>query len=292
MADGAPPSPEAVFVGAAIARAVGALVARSTLDDIDPGAVTLVGLAAAAIVLVAVAIIRRSSRDADAVDSGAGARSPRFAVVALGVAIGATAVCTALALDRLPAREASALLFVGPILLAASRVRGALHAAAVALAAIGVVLVAGLHNGDGRATSLLLGGSVAWALLIVAGHRVAIETRSASGLAGALVIAALFATPFGVGHIDDVVDQPRVLVIACVVGVLVAAIALSLELHVLGRVPADRFGLLVVLVPVVTGFFAYVALDETPTAPDIAGAVVIVAAVVIDGVRRSPKWAD
>lgn len=284
MADGSPPSPEAVFVGAAIARTVSALVARSTLDDVDPGAVTLVGLAAATVVVLVVCLVRATR----ARRMPATARSPRFEVVAFGLAVGATAVCTALALDRLPAREASALLFAGPVLLAASRVRSIVHAGAVALSAIGVVLVTGVHNGDGRAIALLLGASGAWTILIVAGRRVARAPQSWSGLAGALVIAVLVAVPFGVSHIDDVYDQPRVLALACVVGVLGSAIALSLDLHVLGRVPTDRFGVLVVLIPVVAGFFAYIALDESPTAPDVVGAVVIVAAIVLDAVRRSP----
>ncbi len=287
MADGTPPSPEAVFVGAAIVRSVGALVARSTLDDLDPGALTLVGLAAAAVVVVVIASFGRRTLAAAGIEPTT-ARSRRSAVVALGLAIGAMAVCTASALDRLPASEASALLFVGPIALAASRIRSAVHAAAVALAAVGVVLVAGMHNGDARATALLLGASGAWAVLIVAGRRVAMVGRSTSGLAGALVVATLVVTPFGVSHAGDIFNGPRLVLLAGVVGVLVAAVALLLELHVLGRVPTDRFGVLVVIVPVVTAFFAYVALDETPTAPDIAGALLIVSAVVLDAVRRQP----
>lgn len=291
MADGSPPSPEAVFVGAAIARSIAALVARSTLDDVDPGTVVAVGLVTGAVVVAAVAAIRRrrGSRngrtDRAAAASG---RPPIAVVVGFGLAVGATAVCSALALDRLPAREASALFFVGPLLLAAARVRSAAHAAAIALAAIGVVLVAGLHSVDARATVLLLGASLAWAVSIATGRCVAASPAPMAALAVALVIAAAIAIPFGAGGFGEIADRPRLLLLAGAVGILVAAVAPPLELHVLRRVPADRFGVLVVLVPVVGAFFAYVALDETPTALDLVGAVVVVAAVVLDGVRRSP----
>jgi inner membrane transporter RhtA len=172
--------------------------------------------------------------------------------------------------------------FIGPIIVAAWMTRTARNAGALALAAIGVIVLGGVEVGDNTAGLLwILAASAMWALYIVIGSRVAQIGRGVAGLGIGLAIGALAITPIGAPGSGHVFTTPRLLVGCILVGVFSNAIGYGIDQYVLRRIPVRRFSVLLALLPVTAVAFGWIALDQVPSTVEIAGIALVLVGVVL-----------
>ena len=253
---------------------LGASIAKTVFDRIDPAALTLLRLAMAALVVLTIARPRIRSWSAAAWRS----------VALLGLTLAGMNLLFYLALPRIPIALAVTVELLGPLVLALVQSRRLVDFAWVGLATIGVGVI-GMQSIDGDldpvGVLLALGAGGCWALYILASASVGREVPGVGGLAGALVIAAIAVLPFGLlGAIDAVAADPSVLLPAFVIAMLSSAIAYGLELLALRRVPTRVFGILMALEPASAAVFGFLVVGEVLGGWDLlALALVIVASV-------------
>jgi inner membrane transporter RhtA len=165
--------------------------------------------------------------------------------------------------------------------------RRALDLAWVALAAAGIVLLAG-PSGSAEAAGILLalvaGGF--WGAYILISARVGRAFAGGDGLALAMVFAAvlMFAPGIATGG-GDLLDA-RVMAIGAAVALLSSAIPYSLELEALRRLRVGAFGVLMSLEPAIAALVGLVALDQGLATAEVAGIVCVMVASA--GVLREP----
>jgi inner membrane transporter RhtA len=87
--------------------------------------------------------------------------------------------------------------------------------------------------------------------------------------------------PFGFGELGTVLTTPRLLGLCFLVGLLSSSIGYAIDQVVLRRIPMRRFALLLALLPVTAMAVGLIALDQTPTIADLAGAALVITGVVL-----------
>lgn len=268
--------PPLLFVGGGVAQYAGSALAVLLYTRIAPEGVVLLRVLSAAVVL---ALWSRPWR----VRWSAG----RIRLVtAFGVVLAAMNLCFLLALDRLPLSTVVAIEFTGPIAVAALGSRTRRDAAAIVIAAGGVVLLSGLHvGGDLVGVVLALGAAVAWAGYIVLGHRVAADPALGArrGLAAAMVVGALVLLPLGAPAAAVALSDPGLLAAAVGVGLLASVVPYSLEQVALARLSRARFALLLSLMPATAAVAGLVVLGQVPGLAEAAGIGLVAAAAALSG---------
>lgn len=264
---------------------LGASIAKTLFDRIDPAALTLLRLAFAAVVILLVARPRIRSWNAAAWRS----------IVLLGLALASMNLLFYLALPRIPIAVAVTLELIGPLVLALVQSRRLVDFAWVGLAGIGVSVLGAQSIGgalDPLGALLALGAGGCWAAYILASASVGRHVPGVGGLAGALVIATAAVLPFGLlGAIGAVAADPGVLLPAFAVALLSSAIAYGLEMLALRRVATRVFGILMALEPASAAIFGFLIVGELLTGWDLlALALVIVASagVALTAARARP----
>lgn len=266
-------SPEALFVVSAIAQYVGASIAVSLFDQIDPASVAWFRVIGAAIALLAVSgrWWRRGFTRAELV-----------AAAVFGIATALMNLLFYLAIDRLPLGKGVAIEFIGPICVAAARTRTRRNAIALGLAALGVGVLSGFEiSGEPLGLVFIFGASAMWAVYIVVGSRVARLDRGVSGLGIGLAIGAVAIAPFGAPGSGPAWGSPTLLAACLVVGVFSNAIGYGIDQHVLRRIPVRRFSVMLALLPVTAMAVGFLALGQRPTGIDLVGVAFVLTAVVL-----------
>lgn len=272
-------APEPLFVLSAIAQYTGATIASLLFDEVDPQTVAWLRVAgaAAALLLVSPGALRRWTR-------------PQLVAAAtFGIATALMNTFFFMAIARTDLGKSVAIEFIGPIAVAAAMTRTRRNGAAVALAAIGVVVLGGVEV-DGNTVGLLwiLGASAMWAAYIIVGSRVAQLGRGVAGLGIGLAIGAVVLTPFGAPGSGHVFSSARLLGLCVLVGVFSNAIGYGIDQHVLRRIPVRRFSVLLALLPVTAVAFGWLALDQTPSAVDLGGIALVLAGVALQEREEIP----
>ena len=234
--------PAGLLVLVAIASVqVGSAVARTLFDELGAAGVTLLRLAIAALVLLALLRppVRRWSRQ------------QWSAAVLLGLTMASMNLVFYLALRTVPLGIAVTVEFVGPLLLALVQTRRLVDVLWALLAASGVVLL-GVDSSSaaplsGLALALLAG--CFWAGYILASARVGQVLPGLDGLPVALALGALLVAPFGASGASAVLEHPHLLLGGCLVALLSSAVPYGLELVALRRMPTRVFGVLMSLEP-------------------------------------------
>jgi inner membrane transporter RhtA len=262
--------PEALFVLSAIAQYVGAAIAVSLFDEVEPQTVAWFRLIGATIALLAVS--RRWW-----------AGWTRRQLVAAGVFGIATALMNTffyLAIDRIDLGKAVTIEFIGPIAVAAAATRSLRNAVAL-LFAVGGVMVLGKGEIDGNAIGLvfILLASTMWAVYIVVGSRVAQLDRGVAGLGVGLAIGSLVMTPVGAPWSGPVWASPTLLALCLLVGVFSNAIGYGIDQFVMRRIPIRRFSVLLALLPVTALAVGWIALDQQPSAIELVGVALVLVGV-------------
>jgi inner membrane transporter RhtA len=234
-----------VVAGVASAQ-FGAGYAVTLFDELGPAGAAFLRLAIAAVVLVAFWRPRPHGHLGLA--------------AAFGVTLGLMNLCIYEAMDRIPLGIAVTIEFWGPLAVAVFGSRRPLDLLWVALAAAGIVLLAGPGgslDAAGAAFAFAAGGL--WAGYILLSVRVGAVYPGGTGLAIAMVIGALAVLPFGVS--TDLLE-PELLAAAAVVALASSVLPYSFDLEALRHISARVFGVLMSLEPAVAALAGLVVLGQ------------------------------
>lgn len=207
-------------------------------------------------------------------------RSSLSACVALGVVTAGVTILFMNAVARLPLGTATALEFLGPLGVAATRSRsGAKLWPAVALAGV-VLLTEPWHGGaDPAGVGYALAAGACWASYILLTQRVGDQVSGVRGLAVSMPVAGLVATavaaPSAAGSLTW-----RIALAGLGLAVLLPVIPYILELLALRRLNAGAFGVLMSLEPAVAMIVGLVGLHQVPGGGAVAGILFVVVAGV------------
>lgn len=249
---------------------VGAAFAVQLFDDLGAAGAAFGRLAFAAVVLVAV--WRPPVRSHSAADL-------RVAV-AFGLVLGAMNLCIYEALARIPLGIAVTFEFVGPLGVALAGSRHGLQLLWVALAAIGIGLLADYGGGslDALGVAFALAAGALWAAYILLSARTGRRFPGGSGLAIAMVAGAIAIAPFGIAGAGSALLRPELLGAILAVALASSVLPYSLELEALRRLPEAVFGVLMSLEPAVAALAGFAVLGQDLAARDWLAIVLVVVA--------------
>jgi inner membrane transporter RhtA len=281
--------PQSFFLVSAVFHYLGPSLAVLLFTRIDVLGVAWLRVASAAVVF---ALWRRPWRLI-----GRFSAAERWNLVALGVVLAVMNSVFYLAVDRLPLSTVGAIEFFGTVILAAAGVRTQRNAGALVLTTAGVVTITAI-----RVTGQPLGFVFAFAncalfmLYVVLGHRIAnAGARGPAGagrpagidrLAGAMAIAAVTATPWGLGGALPAFRHPVLLLAGAGVGVCSSVIPYVADQLAMARLPRATFSLMLALLPVFATVMGAIVLRQIPTVQDAAGITLVVLGVAIHQQER------
>jgi inner membrane transporter RhtA len=192
-------------------------------------------------------------------------RADAQAVVLYGAALGAMNLMFYLSLQTLPFGLAVAIEFAGPLAVAIWSSRRAVDFVWVALAIVGLALLLplGLSGStlDPLGVLYAVGAAVFWALYIVFGKRAG-HLHAGQSVSLGLLVAALVVVPVGVAHAGAALLSPSVLLVGVAVAAISSALAISLEMMALKRLPKEAFGIMISMEPAVAALLALALLGE------------------------------
>lgn len=266
-------SPEALYVLSGIAQYSGAVIAIQLFDEgLSPSTVAVFRVLLGAIPILLISWHGRLPWTRDDLKAAA----------IFGIVTALMNISFYNAAARLPLGKSVLIEFIGPIAIAAYYTRTRRNAAALALAVSGVAVLSGAEiGGDPLGLFFIFLASALWAAYILLGRRVASLDRGLDGLGVGLVIGGLATLPIGWADVAEVLTTPRLLWLCFLIGLLSSAIGYGIDQVVLRRIPMRRFAVLLALLPVSAMVLGAVALDQTPTAVDLVGAVLVITGVLV-----------
>lgn len=265
-------SPESLFLVSAISQYIGASIAVSVFDEVEPQTVAWLRVIGAALALLAISpgFHRHWTR-----------RQLMGAAV-FGVATSVMNLCFYLGIERIDLGKSVAIEFIGPIAVAASTTRTPRNAIALGLAVAGVMTLGGVEIGDNAlGLMFILIASAMWATYIVVGSRIAQTRPGVGGLGVSLAIGSLVLTPVGAPWSGPVWVSPSLLLLCLVTGVFSNAIGYGIDQSVLRRIPVRRFSVLLALLPVTALIVGWITLGQQPGVLDVIGMAGVLAGVVL-----------
>jgi len=264
--------PEALFLVSAIAQYVGAAIAVTLFDEVEPQTVAWLRVIGAALAVLAVSRGWRSGWT----------RRQLLGVAVFGIATALMNVFFYLGIERIDLGKGVTIEFIGPIAVAAFSTRSGRNAVALLFAFVGVVVLGGVEIDD-NLTGLvfILSASAMWAAYIVIGARVAQVDRGVAGLGLGLAIGAVVVTPIGAPWSGDVWLDPRLLGLCLLVGVFSNAIGYGIDQFTMRRIPVRRFSLLLALLPVTAALVGWIGLGQQPSGIDLVGIALVLVGVSV-----------
>jgi inner membrane transporter RhtA len=245
-------------------------LARTLFDDVGPAGTVMMRIAFAAVVL---ALFWRPSLRAHS-------RRDLWLAVAFGVSLAGMNFTFYESLDHIPLGPAVTCEFVGPLAVAVFGSRRRLDLLWVALAAGGILLLAAPGgsnlNAIGVILALIAGGW--WAAYILLSARTGQAFPGGSGLAIAMVVAAILVLPAGIIDGGSDLLRPEIIGSGLAVALLSSLIPYSLELEALRRIPPHVFGVLMSLEPAAAAIAGLVILGQVLRANEWAGMALVIVA--------------
>src|SRR5215467_4652490 len=270
--------PQAFFGVSAVFHYLGPSLAVLLFARLDVLGVAWLRIASAAAVF---AVWRRPWRLLGRLSTG-----ERWSLLALGAVLAVMNSAFYLAVDRLPLSTVGAIEFLGTVILAAAGARTWRNAGAIVLTTAGVVSITAI-----RITGQPLGFVFAFAncalfmLYIVLGHRIANagtgRWASIDLLAGAMAIAAITATPWGLGGALPAFRHPVLLLAGAGVGVCSWVIPYVTDQLAMARLPRATFSLMLALLPATATAIGLVVLGQVPTIRDLTGIALVILGVAL-----------
>ena len=276
-----PVPPHAYFVGSAVFHYLGPAFAVLLFARVDPLGVAWLRIASAGIVF---ALWRRPWRRVAALD-----RDTRRLLLALGGVFAVMNVCFYVAIDRLPLGTVAAIEFLPVILLAALGARTLRNGLALGLAVVGVYLLTDVRlEGEPVGVAFAFANAALFAVYIVLAHRL---SRSPGigridGLAAAMLVAAVVATPLAGWSAAPALVDPVALAAGVAVGISSSVIPYVFDQLAMARLSRATYSLMVSLLPATATVIGVVVLAQVPTSVEIAGVALVVAAVAVHRERR------
>jgi inner membrane transporter RhtA len=229
-------------------------------------------------------------------------RRQRWVLLALGVVLAAMNSLFYLAIDRLPLSTVGAVEFLGIVILAAIGTRTRRNVLALALAVGGVAALTNI-----RIVNEPLGFVFAFAncalfmLYVILGHKIANSKITNSSddagrttlsgidqLGAAMIIAALVATPFGIGGAWPAFVHPSWLLWGIAVGLCSSVIPYVADQLAMARLPRATFALMLALLPATATVIGLVVLGQVPTLQDLLGIALVIVGVAVHQDRDQP----
>jgi inner membrane transporter RhtA len=231
-------------------------------------------------------------------------RRQRWVLLALGVVLAAMNSLFYLAIDRLPLSTVGAIEFLGIVILAAVGTRTRRNVLALVLAVGGVAALT-----DIRIVNEPLGFVFAFAncalfmLYVILGHKIAnteiasakiagtdnrTTSRALSGidqLGAAMLVAAVVATPFGIGSAAPVFVHPAWLLWGIAVGLCSSVIPYVTDQLAMARLPRATFALMLAILPATATVIGLVVLGQVPTPQDLLGIALVIGGVALHQAR-------
>jgi inner membrane transporter RhtA len=276
-----------LFILSGLTQYLGAALAVGIFGTIAASTVAWLRIAVAAVVLL---LWRRPWR------SRFTRQDLRTAVV-FGVVLGVMNVAFYIAIDHLPLGTAVSIEFLGPVAVAALTGRGWRDRVGIAIAAVGVVLLAGvsLDTGPDAVIGLVAIGVAAacWAAYILLGRRVArAATGGITGLSVAMAAGAVVLAPFLAGGAGPVLHDPRLAALVVGIAVCSSVIPYALEQVVLRRVRAATFAVLLAMLPATAAVIGALMLQQVPHGLEVVGLLLVSGAIVLTGLDREDPPTD
>jgi inner membrane transporter RhtA len=271
---GAPP--QAFFVVSAIFHYLGPSFAVLLFARVEPLGVAWLRIASAGAVF---AVWRRPWRAL----RGCNTDVWRL-VVSLGIVLAVMNACFYLAIDRLPLGTVAAIEFLPVIVLAALGLHSAWNLAALALAVTGVyVLVDVRLEGEPVGVAFALANAVLFAAYIILAHRVARRRELAriDGLAAAMLVATFAVTPIGAWSVAPALIDPIAIAAGLGVGLASSVIPYVFDQLAMTRLSRASYSVMVSLLPATATVIGIVVLAQLPSAVEVAGVALVVAAVAL-----------
>jgi inner membrane transporter RhtA len=268
--------PQAFFVGSAVFHYLGPAFAVLLFARVEPLGVAWLRIAAAAAVF---ALWRRPWRVLGRLDA-----SGRRTIVGLGVVFGAMNASFYVAIDRLPLGTVAAIEFLPVILLAAVGLRGVRNVVALGLALVGVYTLTDVQlEGEPLGVVFALANAALFAAYIVLAHRL---SRSAAigrldGLAAAMLVAVVVATPIGGWSAAPALVDPVALAAGIGVGIASSVVPYVCDQLAMARLPRETYSLLVSLLPATATVIGVLVLAQVPSVSEAFGIALVVAAVAV-----------
>jgi inner membrane transporter RhtA len=219
----------------------------------------------------------------------------RWVLLALGVVLAAMNSLFYLAIDRLPLSTVGAIEFLGVVILAAVGTRTRRNLVALLLAVAGVAALTNI-----RIVYEPLGFVFAFAncglfmIYVVLGHKIAntkinfgsndTASTTLSGidqLGAAMLIAALVATPFGIGGAAPAFVHPSWLLWGIAVGLCSSVIPYVADQLAMARVRRSTFALMLAILPATATVIGLLVLGQVPTVQDLLGIALVIAGVAL-----------
>jgi inner membrane transporter RhtA len=190
------------------------------------------------------------------------------------------------AIDRLPLGTVAAIEFLPVIGLAALGVHTPRNALALALAVAGVYVLTDVQlDGEPVGVAFAFANAALFALYIVLAHRVS-RRGGIDGLAAAMLIAAIAITPIGLSSAAPALLDPVALAAGVGVGITSSVIPYVCDQLAMARLSRAAYSLMVALLPATATVIGLVVLAQVPSAVELAGVSLVVAAVGIHSERR------
>jgi inner membrane transporter RhtA len=286
--------PQSFFLVSAVFHYLGPSFAVLLFARLDVLGVAWLRIASAAVVF---AIWRRPWRLALRLD-----RRGRWVLVALGAVLAAMNSLFYLAVDKLPLSTVGSIEFLGTVLLAAAGVRTRRNVAALVLTTVGVGAVTAIRiGGQPLGFVFAFANCALFMLYVILGHRIASSgtgpgSQGSSGNAGSpgrtrmsgidqlgvsMLIAAVVATPFGLGGALSAFSRPVLLLAGVGVGVCSSVIPYVTDQLAMARMPRATFALMLALLPVFATVIGALVLGQVPTAQDLLGIALVIAGVAL-----------
>ena len=268
--------PEAYFVGSAVFHYLGPAFAVLLFARVEPLGVAWLRIVSAAAVF---ALWRRPWRAFARMD-----RAAKRLVVALGIVFTVMNACFYVAIDALPLGTVAAIEFLPVILLAAVGAQTVRNGLALGLAVVGVYLLTDVElEAEPVGVAFAFANAGLFATYIVLAHRV---SRVAAfgrldGLAAAMLVAAVVATPLGGWDALPAFLDPALLLAGIGVGITSSVVPYVFDQLAMARLPRATYALMVSILPATATAIGVVVLRQVPTAFELTGVALVVAAVAL-----------
>ena len=277
--------PAALVLASAVSVQSGAGIADRLFSQLPPASVTTLRLWSAALIMLIVA----GRGTVRAVAGLAARRAWTDGVVTLtfGIALGFMNFAIYQAFARIPLGIAVTIEFLGPLSVTVTgTLRGSRHRRAAglgyaALAAAGVVLLAGAVGGtrlNWAGVAWAAAAGTAWAAYILGSKAAGQRLPGASGLVIAMCVAAVAVTAPGVIVGAPKMFRPSFLAAGAGIGLLSSVIPYWLELEALRRIPTSLFGVWMSVQPAVAALIGLAVLSQNLSPAEWAGICCVVAA--------------
>jgi inner membrane transporter RhtA len=213
------------------------------------------------------------------------------AAALFGVVLATMNVVFYIAIEYLPLGTAVAIEFLGPVVVAGVTGRGWRDRLGIALAAAGVVLLAGVQLEGGLTPDVviglvaILGSAAAWAGYILLGRRIAVKRDGISALAVGMTAGALVYSPLAIGAVAPVATDAALALAVLGIAVLSSVIPYAIEQVVLRGVSAARFAILLALLPVTAVIIGALFLGQVPSLVELVGMALVCVAIVLSAQR-------